>query len=57
VFSAFAPYQQHVASSFFRLVAQVTPVLVLWLACRGNEPQSIGLRPVFQADELRRTTG
>ncbi len=37
VFSAFVPYQQHIASSVFRLIAQVVPLPVLWMAYRGIE--------------------
>jgi len=40
VFSAFVPYQQHVASSFFRLAAHVVPLPVLWIACRSIEESS-----------------
>ncbi len=36
LFSAYAPWQQHVASSFFRLAAQVAPLVVLWLAASGR---------------------
>ncbi|HLF28102.1 MAG TPA: glycosyltransferase family 39 protein [Anaerolineae bacterium] len=39
IFSAYAPYQQHVASSVDRLVAHVAPLPVLWLA-----HQSVGKR-------------
>lgn len=33
VFSTYAPYQQHVLTSFYRLLAQVLPLAVLWIAC------------------------
>lgn len=32
LFSAYVPYQQHVASSFFRLAAHVVPLPLLWIA-------------------------
>jgi hypothetical protein len=32
IFSAFVPFQNHLASSGYRLVAQVTPPVILWLA-------------------------
>ncbi len=35
VFSNFAPYQQHIVSSIDRLLAHVTPLLVLWIAHQG----------------------
>jgi hypothetical protein len=35
-FSAYAPYQQHMASSYYRLVAQVSPLVVLWIAAAAN---------------------
>jgi len=37
VFSAFVPYQQHIASSLYRLMAHVTPLPVLWMTYRGIE--------------------
>lgn len=36
LFSAFVPYQQHIVSSDFRLVAQVLPLAVLWLVYHGR---------------------
>jgi hypothetical protein len=42
VFSTFAPYQEHIESSLFRLFAHTVPMLVLWLACQGVEaPETI----------------
>jgi hypothetical protein len=32
VFSAYAPYQQHVLSSWHRLAAHVAPLVVVWIA-------------------------
>jgi len=32
VFSTYAPYQQHVLTSFYRLAVQVLPLAVLWIA-------------------------
>jgi hypothetical protein len=37
VFSAFVPYEGHVASSAYRLIAHVVPLPVLWMARCGNE--------------------
>ena len=36
VFSDYAPYQQHVASSFFRLSAHVVALPLLWIACHAS---------------------
>jgi hypothetical protein len=36
VFSAYVPYQQHMAASYLRLVAQVTPLPLLWIASHGT---------------------
>lgn len=38
LFSDFVPYQQHVASSGFRIITHVTPLLTLWLARQHLEP-------------------
>ncbi len=35
IFSTHVPFQQHVVSSIDRLVAQVAPLPVLWIACRA----------------------
>jgi hypothetical protein len=35
VFSGFVPYQEHIESSFYRLLAQVVPLLALWIAFQG----------------------
>jgi hypothetical protein len=37
VFSAFVPYQQHVAASLYRLMAHVVPLPILWMTYRGIE--------------------
>jgi hypothetical protein len=37
MFSGFVPYQEHIESSFFRLIAHVVPILVLWMAYQGIE--------------------
>lgn len=37
LFSNFVPYQQHVLNSFYRLVAHVAPLPVLWMAFRASE--------------------
>ena len=37
VFSAFVPYQQHVANSLYRLTVHVVPLPVLWMAYQGTE--------------------
>jgi hypothetical protein len=37
VFSAFVPYQQHIASSVHRLTAHVVALPVLWIAYHGIE--------------------
>jgi|GEM_PF-2590851 len=34
-FSAFVPYEQHILSSIDRLIAQVAPLAVIWLASRA----------------------
>jgi hypothetical protein len=40
VVSGFVPYQQHIENSFYRLVAHVAPLLVLWMARQGIEVDS-----------------
>jgi hypothetical protein len=35
-FSAFVPYEQHILSSIDRLIAQVAPLAVIWLASRAT---------------------
>ena len=48
LFSAYAPYTAHLASSGYRLVAQVTPLLVVWLALQGiSETRTLKLPPVL----------
>ncbi|HEX9899524.1 MAG TPA: hypothetical protein VGC81_09870, partial [Candidatus Methylomirabilis sp.] len=37
VFSAYVPYEAHVASSVFRLAAHIFPLLVLWVTYRTFE--------------------
>jgi hypothetical protein len=39
VFSAFVPYQAHIASSAYRLAGHVTALLALWLATRSRSPE------------------
>jgi hypothetical protein len=49
VFSAYAPYQQHVVASFSRLAAQVVPLPLLWIAyhatVEGTGPDGGGGQP------------
>jgi hypothetical protein len=44
VFSDYQPFEQHVLSSFYRLVAQVAPLTVLWLVVAWLPRRPEGLR-------------
>ena len=41
IFSDFGSYQQHLVSSAFRLVGQLIPLIILWLAIKANQPTKI----------------
>jgi hypothetical protein len=42
LFSAYVPYEQHIATSFYRLVAHVAPLPVLWVAYQGIPKEGAG---------------
>ncbi len=41
LFSAYLPLSAHLASSGYRLIAQVVPLLVVWLALGGHRTESV----------------
>lgn len=41
LFSSFVPYAQHILSSFYRLVAQVAPLPVLWMSFQAIEEATL----------------
>jgi hypothetical protein len=42
LFSAYVPYEQHIVTSFYRLVAHVAPLPVLWVAYQGIPKEGTG---------------
>jgi hypothetical protein len=54
-FSAYVPYQQHMASSYYRIVAQVSPLLVLWIGYRGAPAAPIRVEEWTDARIRRRS--
>ena len=45
IFSAFVPYEQHITSSIDRLLAEVVPLLVLWLVFLAYSGHGTAVRP------------